>query len=210
LVFRVSNISELIEFVNAMGESRNYEFKASISWNDDHQRFKLTKSIMSLSNIANGGLIILGVDQTSNHQFKPNGMTKEHYDSFNYDNMRDHVNNYASPYAEFNIQKLEDNNIRFVIIDIQEFEMLPVTCKRQYFVKDENYPVMKEGDMFTRTRNKPESTKVISYLDMDEIIKLAVDKGVSSFLKRLGNIGIVNQLVHEPDKTFEKRLKDFE
>src|SRR5919198_307332 len=52
---------QIIEFVLTGGENRRQEMKESISWKDEITRFKITKAILAMSNIANGGRIIIGI-----------------------------------------------------------------------------------------------------------------------------------------------------
>ena len=66
-----SELEDLIR--NAIGERKNIEFKGSVSWDEQATRIKLTKSILAMSNIRDGGMIIIGANQNG-HRFDPMGM----------------------------------------------------------------------------------------------------------------------------------------
>jgi predicted HTH transcriptional regulator len=101
-------LPDLVELVKATGETRNLELKRSVSWEEEETKFKMTKSIMAMSNIRDGGTIILGVEEKPNHKFDPVGMNASDIDSFSFDNMQDHVNRYAHPYARISVSHIPD------------------------------------------------------------------------------------------------------
>jgi predicted HTH transcriptional regulator len=79
------NVDDIYKIAKEIGETRSIELKTSMSWNDIATQFKITKTIMALSNIRDGGRIILGVDQCQNGGFDPKGMALNDFDSFNQD-----------------------------------------------------------------------------------------------------------------------------
>jgi len=193
------------ELILARKEFRNLEYKASVSWNDPAIREKIVRSMVAMSNIRDGGSIIIGVDQQTGGTFiLKDGMTQPDYDSFKYDNTAAVVAEYADPYVSFSLIKDELQGKRIVLIDIEEFQEIPVLCKK-------DGPVLKRGKLYTRSWRVPESVEVPSQTEMREILDIAIEKGIRHFLKRLGKVGIsISGISGSPDlDLFEKQLKEF-
>jgi len=99
------NISQIDELAR-LGESRTYEFKESISWKNNHVKLKVTKSIMAMSNVRDGGMI-LGIKERAD-TFDPVGMSESDANTFRHDDMADHVGKYAHPSIDFSINRVTD------------------------------------------------------------------------------------------------------
>lgn len=176
-------VSEIIELIHSIGEGRNQELKGSMNWNTEETKFKVTKAILAMSNIRSGGVLIFGAEESSYGKYQPVGVSLDDYESFDSDNLADHVGKYTRPYAKFHLEKVDNGNMRFVTILVEEFDEFPVLCGKPYFISGRCE--LREGDICTRTRNtKPQSSKVTSYLDMKDILDLAIEKGVRLFVQR--------------------------
>src|SRR5919106_5240981 len=99
------NVDDIYKIATEIGETRSIKIKTSMSWNDIATKFKITKSIMALSNIRDGGRIILGVNQCQNGVFDPKGMTLNDFDSFDQDDLQDHIGKYIVHYAKVRLGK---------------------------------------------------------------------------------------------------------
>lgn len=176
----------LIDLILHGSEERNLEYKSSLSWDDITTKLKVTKTAMSMANIKDGGLLIFGVDEIDSGQFEPNGMKKNDADSFNKDDVMDYVNGYADPYVDLKMEKIEYDGKLFIIIQIKEFDELPVVCKKSG--QDLN-----EGNIYTRSRRKYESVPVSSQTEMREILEMAVDKRIRKLRKQLFQWGFIKQ-----------------
>ncbi len=98
----------------------------------------------------------------------------------------------------------------FIVISIQEFDEFPVICKKAYYV--DGKPELQVGDICTRTRNtKPQSSKVTSFLDMKDIIDLAIEKGVRLFVERTDRTGLSPNVNYDQnhETKFMEQLRDF-
>ena len=49
--------------INWPREERNLEFKCSMSWADASTKAKLTKSVLAMANLRDGGHVVLGVER---------------------------------------------------------------------------------------------------------------------------------------------------
>jgi hypothetical protein len=57
------DVTGVIELIETIRETRNQELKGSMNWNNQQTKFKITKSILAMSNIHNGGIIIFGANE---------------------------------------------------------------------------------------------------------------------------------------------------
>jgi predicted HTH transcriptional regulator len=192
-----SEIETMIKYPN---EERYLEFKRSIKWDGDI-RAKITKSIMALANLRDGGWVVIGKEEQPDRSFKLAGMTQEEYDSFDPDNVKAYVYERAQPPVVFEVVKKEYDNKKFVLIRVKEFDDMPVMCKKGY---DD---ILHAGNIYVRSKNKPESIAVPSDAEMREVIEIAIDKGVSKFVQRLQRTGIWAPKVEAPTSDDEEEFK---
>jgi len=167
----------LLELVFHGREERNLEYKCSMSWQEPTTKAKIVKCAMAMANIPDGGTIIVGVEQNGG-TFIPNGMKPGHAESFKQDDVMNHVNGYADPCVELAVTALSKENKSFVVIQIREFDQLPVVCKK------DDQEGLKRGAFFTRSRRKYETAQVGSQTEMREILDLAVDKEIRRLRSR--------------------------
>jgi hypothetical protein len=173
----------LIDYLIFHGrEERNLEYKQSISWSDIATKVKVTKSAMAMANISDGGYIVFG-EKKNGEVYEPEGMQKDHADSFKQDDIMEWVNGYADPYVELIVSFAERDGKPFIVIQVQEFDQLPVVCKK-------DGEGLKRGDVFTRGRRKYETARVGSQTEMREILDLAVDKEI----RRLRSRGLITSI----------------
>ncbi len=166
-------------------EQRNIEYKQSTSWSDKEFRAKIIKSVLAMSNIRDGGDIIIGMEKQADDTYISRGMEQDHLDSYTSDHIGRAVAEYADPYARFDLMKEEDNSgKKYVWIRVYEFEETPVICRKPYGA------ILSGGKLYTRTRRVPESAEVPSSAEMREIIAMAADKELKAFLRRSNAAGI--------------------
>ncbi len=163
-------------------EERNLEYKRSMSWAEIATKIKVAKSAMAMANISDGGYIVFGVKKNG-EVYVPEGMQEDHADSFKQDDVMEWVNKYADPYVELIVSPAERKGKPFVVIQVLEFDQLPVICKKPG-------ESVKRGDVFTRSRRKYETALVGSQTEMREILDLAVDKEI----RRLRSRGLITSI----------------
>lgn len=168
---------ELRELLEAGEETPRREYKQSQPFTDPGFQATLIRSILAMSNVRDGGYIIIGVEERGN-QYVLTGMRPEDFSTYDRDIMKDKVGEYADPYVDFSIDTGIYQGKTFVVITVREFGEIPVICK-----KDGRDLV--RGTIYTRTRTRrPESARVSTHADMREIIELAVDKGMRKLQQR--------------------------
>lgn len=193
---------ELCEYVFIGEERRNLEYKAPMRWDNSLTREKITKSILAMSNVRDGGVVVIGVDEQPRGNFNPVGMSETDVSTFTQDDVASHVAEYADPYVEFSLRRIECQGKEYVLIQVKEFDEVPVICKR-------DGTDLQRGVIYTRTRRMNESAPVRSQSEMREIINMAVEKNIRRFYERLQRTGVTVGLPGPPTDTtlFDKQLE---
>lgn len=186
-------MDKLISLLVFGRETRNIEYKTTYDWNDPQHKAKIVKTILGMSNIRDGGYLILGVEETKKG-FIPNGMSQGDWDLINQDDIMAYVNNFADPYVEFTVFKFNYEDKLFVVFRIEEFHEVPIICKKQ------GEQGLKKGVLYTRARRMAETVAVPSQSEMREIIELATEKGIRRFQERVSRVGIITEHIGISDK----------
>lgn len=180
-------------------ESRAVDFKQSIAW--EEYKVKFVKTIIAMSNLRDGGLIIIGVSE-ENNSWLLKGITEQDLATYDPDNMIDFVNKYASPIAHFDIVLHEKDGKRFLIISVHEFESEPVVCKRSY-----NQDLI-DGIIYIRPLGKPQSRAIQNAEELRELLDNAVEKKMRRFVGQIERIyGTMPQTSQQRDQhEFDEEL----
>lgn len=191
--------AELLEYVHHGREERNLEYKERWDLRGKEERAKLAKEIMALSNIRDGGTMVIGVRKDGT----PVGVPEETAAKFTQDAVAAAVADYVSPYVELVVSSGHDGSSTsryFVVIQVKEFAEIPVLCKRDFG------DAVRHGAIYTRSRRIPEATEVRSEAEMRELLEMAVDKGIRSFYRRLQAAGIQATAIPSDLSLFEAQL----
>jgi predicted HTH transcriptional regulator len=182
-------------------EERHVEFKRTMNWSDAGTKSKVVKSSIAMANLRDGGLIVFGIERQSDDSYMPAGMQPDDYDSFKQDEVSIEVNNYADPFVELTVQKLERDSKLFTVIQIREFSDLPILCKRDGAER------LRNGAIYVRPRRKFETAELPSQVDLREILELAVEKRVRSFFSQIERVGARLVIPEDSDaKAFAEQL----
>ncbi len=166
-------------------ENRNVELKPSIPWKDanrQHQLQDIIKSVLGMSNVRDGGKIILGVFQKQDKTFEVQGMKNEDLQTYDQDHIYQVVRIYGNPSPRFEVSNIEYNGKYFIVFTIQDFLYSPVICLKNGN-NNGTEPLVK-GSLYTRT-HKPETKRVNEETEMREIINLAIDKEIDVWSPRV-------------------------
>jgi predicted HTH transcriptional regulator len=186
----------IIGALNLLQEVRSVDFKEAVVWDD--LKYKIAKTTMAMSNLRDGGIIIIGIAEQDNN-WHCTGMTEEQINTYDPDNMIDHVNKYASPAITFDVVKHTDKDgLQYLAIQAHEFEEKPIVCKKDYAGE------LRRGVCYIRPLGKAESRAVQSADEMQEVLDLAVDKSVRKFLQRCERLGMLVRV--EEEKLAEKKV----
>src|SRR3989344_4399224 len=154
---------ELESILQGQEETQRIEFKRSVPWNENW----LAKDILAMSNVQDGGYIIIGVDDPFNRL----GVSQEIIETYKVDDMKDQMTKFADPHVDFSVVVQHDaGGLNYVVIYVRPFEEIPVICR-----KDSGET--KAGTLYYRNKNRRvESAHVSNSYDMRNIIETATIK----------------------------------
>ena len=198
----MSDQEQFLQLIYHGQEERNLEYKQSVTWNDDDVKAKIAKSIIAMSNLADGGDIIIGVEKDGT----VSGMNETDFNSFDQDSVKSHVNRHAVPYADFSFRKVIEKEKNFIVFQVAGFSLIPIICARGW--RNE----LNKGVIYIRSKRMPESTAIGDEGDLRELMDLAVDKWNRYKLMRQKRAGIFQVPKKSPEmikKEFNDEAGDF-
>jgi predicted HTH transcriptional regulator len=179
---------DLAEYLALNHEQRSVEFKPPGPLSDKYLFACVARACLAMTNRRDGGLVLVGVDDSS--PSRSAGLTEADAATWlNYDDLSDKLGSYSDPPIQFECAALTaPNTAKIVVIEVLEFEDIPTICKKDY--NDGKKPVLEKGALYLRSHHKPETTSRPSHSEMRELLDLAVEKGVRSFIERARRVGI--------------------
>jgi len=179
-----------IEFYIQHGKEERYlEYKGSMVWTGDDTKVKIAQAMMAMSNLRNGGVIVVGMKEPQRGVWVPDIMTDEQVASFTQDDIAQWVNDYAVPAVQFTVKPFLPGTNKFVVIKVREFDSVPTICRKPKQLGSRE--VLKKGAIYYRSNMKNESAPISSDEDMRELIALAINKGVAREIERLRVLGFI-------------------
>ncbi|ATL42241.1 MULTISPECIES: AlbA family DNA-binding domain-containing protein [Weeksellaceae] len=189
------NTKDFLRLIEGQTESPSLDFKANTPW--DYK--KLTKDILAMSNLPDGGHIIIGIEENGN-KFINVGVDQNNINTYKFDEMRDQVSKYAEPMVDFNVYFPEDQNgLKYVVIKIFSFKEIPTLCKKTLDGE------MRASTLYYRNTNKrPESAAISNVSDLRDVIELAAVR----LMQRRKSFGYTIPNIHE--EIFDAEIKAFQ
>jgi predicted HTH transcriptional regulator len=196
-------------------ESREVELKGPMLWGNKQINAKIAQSLMALANLRAGGLLVIGVTEKPKGTFTLTGLSDEQFASYNQDDVSSFVNEYASPFVEFRLDRLDIEGMRFVTFDVNEFQEIPVVCRNSGpgeekigIEKEDKLGPLRRGALYNRSRRMNETVEVSSEAEMREILDLAVEKSLRRFFERAGSGGVLPTSESLSNEAFDRQLGD--
>lgn len=155
---------ELEQRLDGGQETQSFEVKGPMAWTPQ----SLAKDILAMTNLRDGGLILIGVeDQT----FARVGVSPTDVATYKIDEMRDQMTAYADPSVDFKVEfPRDESGTQYVAIRVASFLEMPVICRR-------DSADTRAGAIYYRTTNRRvESAPVSNSSDMREIITVAASR----------------------------------
>jgi predicted HTH transcriptional regulator len=154
------------------------------------------RAILAMSNLQDGGYVIIGVEQDNENNYQPIGMTDDEAQTYEYDDILEVANSYADPFVTIKIQPTQYNGKFIIVIGVSEFVEIPVICKKEY------PGILEPGRIYVRPYRKPESSANITSSELREIIELASKKSLRKHLETMVYAGInLEQVVPEQSRS---------
>src|SRR4030042_1186043 len=195
----VANKADIEFYIQHGKEERYLEYKGAMVWASDDTKVKIAQAMMAMSNLRNGGVIVVGMKETKRGVWEPDTMTDEQVTSFTQDDIAQWVNDHSVPAIQFTVESFSLGANKFVVIKVREFDSFPTICRKPKQLHGRE--VLKNGAIYYRSNSKNESAPISSDEDMRELISLAVGKGIAREIERLRILGFVSTspAPHEDD-----------
>lgn len=164
-------------------ELSGIEFKGSGLASDKQLFARVAKAALGMANRRDGGRIIIGV-YCSTNLVDRTGLTETQLKTWNYDDVASKLAEYAEPSISFDLEIKECDGKNYVVLEIKEFQQVPVLCKNDY------PQVLRKGACYVRSRRKPETTEIPTQEDMRDLLDLAIEKGLRKYVTIAHRAGI--------------------
>jgi predicted HTH transcriptional regulator len=185
-------------------ETNGVEFKGPGIRTDKSFLAKVVRAVLGMANRRDGGLVFIGVEAT---KLEPVGLSdKEAVSWSNYDDLSVSVNEYARPSVSFDVEPLNSQERKFVIIRVHPFGDIPILCCKDYVEPGKKPPTLRRGACYVRSRHKPETSEIPSEEAMRELLELAIDKGVEKFVTRARKAGLYPTTEASPASPSDEEL----
>jgi predicted HTH transcriptional regulator len=182
---------DLQALIDEPREVRSVEYKGPVSWQT--AQLKIIKTVLAMSNLQDGGYIVIGVAQGDDGVLRPGGLSQADLESYREDDINDQIRRYADPPFSVQLTKGPHAARLFVVLRVPPFGELPTICRRDAGPASE----LREGAIYTRSIHKPETVEVRSQNEMREIVQRAVDLEIRSLIARFPALGDRSATVHE-------------
>lgn len=176
---------ELESSLAAGYEQRGLELKGPGSRGDKQLLVKVARAALSLGNLRDGGYVVIGIDDADPASLGP-GLANGDLDSWlSYDDVARALAEYSDPPLHFHLDALTlSSGARVAMLAVSEFQDIPHLCAKAY------EPTLRKGALYVRTRKLPETAEVASSVEMRDLLDLATEKALRSYVETAQRAGV--------------------
>ena len=189
-------------------ETKNLDYKESLNWESGPKDLKLemVKDVLAMANTQDGGKIVFGV---RNGDFEFIGMPEDDFKSFDQTKVNDLLHKYTDPDHSCQVYKDSINGKCLVIIQVPEFEEVPIICKNDaHSSVDCSKQILKEGHIYIRT-DKATSEIIPSAQEIRELLGRALTKKGDELLHYIERL-IKGKPLKPSEESREKYVQEIE
>lgn len=181
-------------------ESPAIDFKESAAW--ESLKLRLIRTILAMGNLRDGGVIIIGASERDD-TWELTGISHEHLAAYDFDDITDAINKYASPPMQIEIVLVKYRSDKeFLAFQVKEFESLPYICKNN---APNGNRLLREGEVYIRPPGKPQTKKISNAQEMGDLLELAAEKRARSIISTSRRIGFIP--LPDNDQHFDRELE---
>lgn len=188
-------------------ELRHVEFKGAGHRQSKPFLYRVVRAVLALANTADGGSVVIGVEERPDGTLDPKGLTADQRASWRADYTHDSIRTYADPVPAVLVEEVLLDDRSYVVLTVSEFPEIPILCRKPATADGEE--VLREGACYHRPRLKRESAEVRSYAEMRELFDLATEKALVRYLGTAHRAGASVQARESDAERFAAELQDF-
>jgi hypothetical protein len=159
-------------------ELRGLEVKGPGPRTDAHLLAKVTRAALSMGNLRDGGHVIVGISDGDPAAMLPGLEAGDLGSWLAYDDVARKLAEYADPPLRFDVASIElSSGVNVAVLQVFEFSDTPHLCAK-------DYPrVLRKGALYVRPRKVPETSEVASLVEMRDVIQLATEKALRTYVE---------------------------
>lgn len=218
--------AEVVEMIEQSKETRNVDYKAPHAWDKDNFESKagLTKDIMAFSNTQDGGTLIIGIGEREDGTgYDIEGLTHDQLRTYDISSVGSFVNERCEPAAKFDLRTFEYRGKHLIVIQISEFDSVPIVCKKDAQKRGGKDFIFKKGQIFIRT-DDAKSKPIQSAEEMHKLLGLGITKKGDELLQSIQRIirgfpiietaitpeEMYFEEIEQSEEDFQNAFKDYE
>lgn len=180
----MEDIHQLLEIKT---ETKNLDHKEGLNWDksSNDEKLEIVKDIIAMANTQDGGKIVIGV-RDGDYEFV--GLSEEDYKSFDQTKLNEFLHKYTDPKFSCQVYKDKIYEKYVVVIDIPEFQEVPIICKRDaHSSKNNSKQILQKGQIYIRT-DKASSEVIPSAQEMRDLLGRAIVKKGDELLNNIEHL----------------------
>lgn len=178
------------EAIRGGGEFPSVEFKGDACYSS--LQYKIIKTCMAMSNLPDGGVIVIGVAQNGG-RLEPVGVSLDNEVTYETETIYEDVNKYASPPIPLRTFPIAVVQFRFVAIVIPPFERTPVVCRRNS--PGDVSEKLTRGTVYIRTGSPVASQQIQSAEQMEDLLQHATSLRLAATMRILQSSGATESFI---------------
>lgn len=182
-------------------ETRAIECKGAGKPSDKYFLAKIARAALSMANLRDGGHVIIGIAD-GDGELSVEGLSEEQVREWtDFDDISSKLSSYCDPPLKFDVDAVElsDGNT-VVVLQLHCFTDIPHLCGKAYGAgKDE---VLRQGALYVRSHRMPETSEIASHVEMREVLSIATQNALRSFVSTAHAAGLELHEQVSPDEPF--------
>jgi hypothetical protein len=197
------NDREFAELLAVGHERRGVEFKGPGARTDGYFFAKVVRAVLGMANLRDGGVVAVGVEELPNGGIVAIGLTSEQVATWGFEDVVGGLARYADPSVELEISLCRDRGQQCVVIEVRPFADVPILCKQEFSCPGSSgrtEVILRRGACYVRSRSRPETSEIPASEDMRDLLDLAAERRLRSFLGQAARSGVdLSQLTGASD-----------
>jgi predicted HTH transcriptional regulator len=184
------------DLIAASHEFRGIEVKGPGALSHRDLRIQVFKAMLGLANRRDGGFVLVGIADRDTH-LELVGLDAADVETWTHDAVAGKLRPHVDPFIDFDVYRVVVDGLVVLVIEIREFEEIPVLCL-QALVRLDGKQIVRRGALLVRSAGKHETSEVPTQTEMRELLALMTEKGVRRFLQTAERVGMPLQPQADP------------